>query len=114
MHFAVKLVFTNIISIALVYSEKCAYDLSHDLHSFVYFVSEAGTLRSSIKRCSYQKFIKFTGMKGIELASPNKNQQFLENTLYFKPRIALSSTCLQLTTYFKSKISLNKFTRIMS
>lgn len=53
-------------------------------------------------------------MKGIVLASPNKNQQFLENTLYFKPRIALSSTCLQLTTYFKSKISLNKFTRIMS
>ena len=48
-------------------------------------------------------------MWGLELPSPKKNHKFFENTLYLKPR----STYLQLTTYFKSKLSLNKFTRIM-
>ena len=29
-------------------------------------------------------------MRGIELASSNKNQIFVENTLHFKPRITLT------------------------
>ena len=78
--------FSQILSILLRYIPKnTTY-----LHSLVCFVSEAITRRCYIKRCSYQKFIKLTRMRGIELASSNKNQIFVENTLHFKPRITLT------------------------
>ena len=90
---------TNIIYIALAYSEKYIYDARHILHTFVQVDLESSRLGVLF----YEKGVlinilsTFTGIWGIDLVYLAKITKF---PIY-----------LQLIANFTSKIFLNKFTR---